>query len=712
VVTHLENERIESNQAADRGDAPSTRAAASSARSARHHWLRPLSIVAFALFALSSVGTSLVLQRVVDDQEQRLLRERAAEGAAFLSTMMNQTSSSLTLLGFVVDMAPDDIGRFDTAAARMLGSAPGTVALVDEREGDLTVLGATDSALSVGTVLGDERAALARRALRTPGMVADKITDGDRSFLAFALASGGASSRVLYQETPFDPTTPLRGDDDSPFSELDGALYASSTADPDKLVITTTSELPITGRSVERRTVEIGVEKWSLVVKARRSLVGSFAANTPWGVLGAGLLGSLLVAALVEVVSRRRAYALALVDERTGELRRALEEKARLEEGERQAREAAEAANQSKNEFLSRMSHELRTPLNAVLGFAQLLELDELTEQQQDWNEQILHGGRHLLNLINEVLDITNIEAGHLAISAEPVLVRHILEDVTSLVAPLATERGVTIVRDTSRDTSEDYVQADVQRLKQILLNLLSNAVKYNKPNGLVTLSYERPTPELLRINVADTGLGIAADQLDLLFTPFERLGAESSGIEGTGIGLALSLRLAEAMGATLDVATTPGEGSTFSLQLSAVDAPSVKTSEPQRKDAVGDKKRVVYIEDNLSNLRLLEAVLGDVGIEVVPAMQGRIGLELARELRPSLVLLDKHLPDMNGIEVLRRLRADPATASIPVVIVTADATEGRAERLLAAGASAHLTKPIDVRELRTVIADLGARRT
>jgi len=447
-------------------------------------------------------------------------------------------------------------------------------------------------------------------------------------------------------------------------------------------------------------------------VKARRSLVGSFAANTPWGMLGAGLLGSFLVAALVEVVSRRRAYALALVDERTGELRRALEEKARLEEGERQAREAAEAASQSKNEFLSRMSHELRTPLNAVLGFAQLLELDGLTEQQRDWNDQILHGGRHLLSLINEVLDITNIEAGHLAISPEPVLVRDVLEDVTSLVAPLATERGVTIVRDASRDTSEDYVQADVQRLKQILLNLLSNAVKYNKPNGLVTLSYERLAPELLRINVADTGPGVAADQLDLLFTPFERLGAESSGIEGTGIGLALSLRLAEAMGATLDVATTPGEGSTFSLQLPAVDAPTVKASEPQHKDAVGDKKRVVYIEDNLSNLRLLEAVLGDVGIEVVPAMQGRIGLELTRELQPSLVLLDKHLPDMNGIEVLRRLRADPATASIPVVIVTADATEGRAERLLAAGASAHLTKPIDVRELRTVIADLGARTT
>jgi signal transduction histidine kinase/ActR/RegA family two-component response regulator len=379
----------------------------------------------------------------------------------------------------------------------------------------------------------------------------------------------------------------------------------------------------------------------------------------------------------------------------------------RREAAVRQAQEAAEAANRSKSEFLSRMSHELRTPLNAVLGFGQLLELDELTAEQAEAVGHILKGGRHLLDLIDEVLDISRIETGRLALSPEPVLVSELLRDTVDLVRPLASGRSVHLLAH-GAGTCEAYVFADRQRLKQILLNLLSNAVKFNRAGGTVSLSCGEPAEGRMRINVTDTGPGIRPEHLGLLFTPFERLGAEQTDTEGTGIGLALSLRLAEAMGGTLDVTTAVGQGSTFWVELPVVEGPV------QRHERLGDaapaaepaphagrRRTVLHIEDNLSNLKLVERVLAQrPGVEVIAAMQGRLGLELAREHRPALVLLDLHLPDLGGDQVLERLRDDPETAAIPVVIASADATPGQVRRLLAAGAAAYLTKPLDVREL------------
>jgi PAS domain S-box-containing protein len=385
-----------------------------------------------------------------------------------------------------------------------------------------------------------------------------------------------------------------------------------------------------------------------------------------------------------------------------------VDDRHQAERAQREAQEAADAANRSKSEFLSRMSHELRTPLNAVLGFGQLLELESLTVDQQESVDQILKGGRHLLDLINEVLDISRIEAGELALSPEAVLASELIQETVDLIRPLADQRDIQLVID--RSQCDCYVFADRQRTKQVLLNLLSNAVKYNRPRGTVAIGCEQPTPTRLRITIADTGPGIAADQLDQLFTPFERLGAEHTDVEGTGIGLALSQKLTEAMAGTLTATSTLGQGSTFAVDLPRVEGPvdryeRLNGGAATAGDASADRHKVLHIEDNLSNVKLVERILAQrADVEVVAAMHGRLGLELAHEHQPILILLDLHLPDMDGDQVLQRLRDDPRTASIPVVMVSADATPGQVQRLLAAGATAYLTKPIDVRNLLRIL--------
>ncbi len=383
----------------------------------------------------------------------------------------------------------------------------------------------------------------------------------------------------------------------------------------------------------------------------------------------------------------------------------------RVEERTRELSDAtaeADRANRAKSEFLSRMSHELRTPLNAILGFAQLLEMDALPARQDESVDQILRAGRHLLGLINEVLEISRIEAGRLQLSLEPVPVSETLRAAMELIRPSATPLRVSIATDAIDERL--HVLADRQRLQQVLLNLLSNAIKYNRPDGTVRASCERVGDERLRISVADTGQGIAADKLDRLFTPFDRMGAEGSAVEGTGLGLALSKALVEAMGGTLYVQSQPGVGSTFSVELQVVAAPvAVAACLPARPSPAGhahaSPRTILYIEDNLSNLRLIQSILSQrPGVSVLSAMQGRVGLDLARAHGPDLILLDRHLPDISGDQVFVQLRADPRTRDIPVVVLSADAMSSELRRLLDAGVRAYLTKPLDVRQLLEVI--------
>jgi len=379
-----------------------------------------------------------------------------------------------------------------------------------------------------------------------------------------------------------------------------------------------------------------------------------------------------------------------------------------LESELRRARDDAESSSRAKSEFLSRMSHELRTPLNAILGFAQILEMERLDDFSKDSVGEILKGGRHLLDLINEVLDIARIETGKLGLSLEPVQLKEVVSESIGLVRPLAAPRAIAL-KGPTEIPSNWHVMADRQRVKQVLLNLLSNAVKYNRPGGHVELTCEPTAQGHMRIKVADTGPGIPPERMDLLFSPFERLGAEQTGVEGTGLGLALTKVLIEAMGGAIEVESTPDRGSKFIVSLLLVEEPADRVNVvelPTGADpSVRPSRTLLYIEDNLSNLRLVEHILARrPEVRLHAAMQGRLGLELIREHHPDLVLLDLNLPDISGAEVLSSMRDDVSTRDIPVVIISADATRHQIDRLMEAGARAYMTKPLDVRRFLEVV--------
>ncbi len=376
-----------------------------------------------------------------------------------------------------------------------------------------------------------------------------------------------------------------------------------------------------------------------------------------------------------------------------------------------EAKTEAEEANLAKSVCLSRMSHELRTPLNAILGFAQLLELDDLGKENHDFVERILKAGKHLLGLINDVLDISKIESGGMTLSREPVAIREAAENVVRLIHPLAESHDVTVSIHPSL-TDDLRVLGDLQRVNQVLVNLLSNAIKYNRPQGSVSIRCDAQTSDRLHLSVEDTGQGIAEDKMHRLFTPFDRLGAEQTSVEGSGIGLALSRQLLVAMDGTIDVESTVGKGTIFRIELPvAIDfeesmpmsmtEPAVHDSEPAQQSSA----TIVYIEDNNSNIALVEKLLERMGhFDLQVAMQGQEGLDLIQDCKPDLILLDLHLPVLGGEEILERIRKNPDMQSIPVIIVSADATPGQTERLLQKGANSYITKPFDVHELMELV--------
>ncbi len=378
---------------------------------------------------------------------------------------------------------------------------------------------------------------------------------------------------------------------------------------------------------------------------------------------------------------------------------------ARGKELERSNRRLVEA-DRAKSDFLSRMSHELRTPLNSILGFSQLLSRELDDAESLDSVEHIIAAGRHLLELIDEVLDIAKIESQHLDLAPEPIALDEVVREAVELMIPLALGRAVRIEAPTPR---AGFVRADRGRLRQVLLNLLSNAVKYNREGGSVVVGTRNVGVDRLRIAVSDTGPGIAPELFDRVFTPFERLGAEKTQIEGTGIGLALSKRLTEAMGGSIGFTSELGAGSTFFVDLERAPSPiAARAAQPAPQREPRTRRigaSVLYIEDNLANRLLVERILGGLGgVDLRCAPEGRLGIELARARPPDLVLLDLHLPDVRGEEVARALRDDPRTARVPIVVLSADARSSHSDELLALGVRRFLAKPLDIAELEDVV--------
>jgi signal transduction histidine kinase/ActR/RegA family two-component response regulator len=394
---------------------------------------------------------------------------------------------------------------------------------------------------------------------------------------------------------------------------------------------------------------------------------------------------------------------------------RVRERTAQLEKSNRElslASDAAEAANRAKSEFLSNMSHELRTPLNAIIGFGQLLASDELPatpERNRTFLNHIIDAGRHLLLLINEILNLSQIEAGKLTLSLEPVALDEVLEECRALTQMAANQRGIRLAFCKASGT---YVHADRTRLKQVLLNLLSNAVKYNRRDGAIILDCTTDDEGFVRVSVQDTGQGLGPEQLRGLFQPFNRLGREIDGIEGSGIGLALTKRLVELMGGTIGVQSTVDVGSVFWVQLRAatmaaqqsvfgsLDGANRFAASPAAPTAT-----VLCIDDNLANLTLLkEALALRTDCRVLTATDGRAGVEVARHYRPDMILMDNNMPVMNGVEALRQLQDDPATADIPVIAVSANAMSGAVDAGIAQGFFRYLVKPFDLVDLMDAV--------
>ncbi len=372
----------------------------------------------------------------------------------------------------------------------------------------------------------------------------------------------------------------------------------------------------------------------------------------------------------------------------------------------------AEKASLAKSNFLSSMSHELRSPLNAILGFAQLMESDSPppTAGQKASIDQILQAGWYLLELINEILDLAVIESGMLTLTLEPVSLAEVILECQDMIEPQGQKRGIKPTF--PQFDSPYFVRADRTRLKQVLINLLSNAIKYNREHGTVEVQCTAISPELIRISIKDSGAGLSPEKLTQLFQPFNRLGQEGSAEEGTGIGLVMSKRLVELMGGVIGVESTAGEGSVFWFELSSATAPhlAVDRAEPTsmarsqvRQDA--PRRTLLYVEDNPANLKLVEQIIArHADIRLLSAVNGNLGIELARDEQPEVILMDINLPGISGFEALKILREDPATAHIPVLAISASAMPLDIRKGLEAGFFRYLTKPIRVNEFMAAL--------
>ncbi|MEI6899020.1 MAG: ATP-binding protein, partial [Bacteroidota bacterium] len=374
----------------------------------------------------------------------------------------------------------------------------------------------------------------------------------------------------------------------------------------------------------------------------------------------------------------------------------------------REAQKEAEMANHAKSEFLSRMSHELRTPMNSILGFSQLMEMGELTPMHRKNVGHILNSGKHLLNLINEVLDISRIEAGRIALSLEMIDPKPIILEMIDIVQHTPVGRDKEFV--VEEFPGEDYwFVADRQRLKQVLLNLINNAVKYNRESGSVVIKTtpcknEKSGESMIRIAISDTGFGIKPEDTHKLFQPFERIDADKTFTEGTGLGLMVVKKLTEIMNGKVGFESTPGVGSTFWIELPQATTGTNKRGQDEKLHATPSSfpeitGTILYIEDNFSNLELVNGIISShrPQIRIISSIYGKDAVEMVRFNKPDLIFLDLNLPDINGNEVLANLKAEEISKSIPVIIISADAMPEQIDKLMLEGAVDYLTKPIDV---------------